>query len=135
MIVVDSNKLSLNGDPSAPCLLLISEHQNIRRFPICDLAPFIIGRATATQLRIDEDNVSRRHARITRIDDTYFIDDLNSTNGTYLNGYRLKATHKLGEGDVIGIGKTLLAFTEPDAAIPRSAAALLNELQFDPLTG
>lgn len=135
MIAADFNKPPLHGDRSTPSLLLISEHQDTQRFPIGDLAPVIIGRAAATQLRIDEDNVSRRHARITRVDSAYFIDDLNSTNGTYLNGYRLKTTRKLCQGDLIGIGKTLLTFVAPGGApIQQPLTALVKRLRFDPLT-
>jgi len=57
--------------------------------------------------------VSRRHARIRRTEDTYTIEDLGSTNGTFVNrGRRLLpgSPHVLNEGDEIIVGKTFLRF-------------------------
>ena len=60
-----------------------------------------------------EAKVSRRHARITRIDGKYFVEDLGSTNGTFVNrGKRLSAGTRqpLNDGDEIIVGKTFLRF-------------------------
>ncbi len=57
--------------------------------------------------------VSRRHARIVRGSGTYFIEDLGSTNGTYVNrGRRLLPgnAHTLSDGDEVIVGKTFLRF-------------------------
>lgn len=57
-------------------------------------------------------SVSRLHARITEENNTYFIEDLNSTNGTYKNGLRLQPYEKreLEEGDEIQVGRVALVF-------------------------
>jgi pSer/pThr/pTyr-binding forkhead associated (FHA) protein len=60
-----------------------------------------------------EAKVSRRHAQIFLCDDQYFIEDLGSTNGTFINrGRRLppKSRHLLHDGDEIIVGKTFLRF-------------------------
>ncbi|MEP6912051.1 MAG: FHA domain-containing protein [bacterium] len=60
-----------------------------------------------------EAKVSRRHARITRVDGKYFVEDLGSTNGTFVNrGKRLSAGTRqpLNDGDEIIVGKTFLRF-------------------------
>lgn len=60
-----------------------------------------------------EAKVSRRHARITRRDGQYFIEDLGSTNGTFINrGRRLLPGDRqvLRDGDEIIVGKTFLRF-------------------------
>ena len=60
-----------------------------------------------------EAKVSRRHARITRVEGKYFVEDLGSTNGTFVNrGKRLSAGTRqpLNDGDEIIVGKTFLRF-------------------------
>ena len=62
-----------------------------------------LGRQPDTDLRIDELGVSRRHARIRRVDAHYEIEDLGSHNGTYVSGKRVKSV-TLAEGSLIQIG-------------------------------
>ncbi len=63
-------------------------------------------------LVLDHAGVSRLHARIVREGDSFFIEDLNSTNGTFKNGLRLQPYEKreLEEGDEIGFGQEILIF-------------------------
>ncbi|MFJ4777764.1 FHA domain-containing protein [Streptomyces sp. NPDC088762] len=64
-----------------------------------------IGRAPENDLVIDELIVSRRHAELrAHADGTYEIADLDSHNGTYLNGARVERTAPVAEGDIVGIG-------------------------------
>jgi hypothetical protein len=61
----------------------------------------------------------RRHARITRHGETYMLDDLQSLNGTFINGQRLTSTHRLIRGDRIQVGASVLTFVEEgDPIIP-----------------
>jgi EAL domain-containing protein (putative c-di-GMP-specific phosphodiesterase class I) len=60
----------------------------VRRIPLNPL-PFRIGRASASQFAIASYQVSKEHAEIFRVGDQYRIRDLNSTNGTFINGYRV----------------------------------------------
>lgn len=61
---------------------------------------------------LEDASVSRLHARITKEKDTYFIEDLNSTNGTFKNGLQLQPYEKreLEEGDEIKLGRVVLIF-------------------------
>jgi gas vesicle protein len=68
----------------------------------------IIGRNEGN-LILNENIVSRKHAFIYNQDDTYFIEDLKSTNGTYINNYRITKS-VLKPGDLIKIGNTKLQF-------------------------
>jgi pSer/pThr/pTyr-binding forkhead associated (FHA) protein len=54
--------------------------------------------------------VSRRHAQVHRSGSGFVISDLGSTNGTYVNGERLIADHRLADGDIISIGAVNLRF-------------------------
>lgn len=67
-----------------------------------------IGRTADCQLVLDDDYVSSRHARIYATDQGYMVDDLGSTNGTYLNDQRLTAPTPFGLGDTLRIGRTLM---------------------------
>ncbi len=67
-----------------------------------------IGRSTDCQLILDDDYVSTRHARIYRSGEGYLVEDLGSTNGTYLNNERLSSPAPFTTADTLRIGRTLL---------------------------
>jgi predicted Zn finger-like uncharacterized protein len=66
------------------------------------------GRRNADVL-VDDPDVSRQHAVVERYDEKYLLKDLESTNGTYVNGQRVTVTF-LEEGDVIRMGKSVYRF-------------------------
>jgi pSer/pThr/pTyr-binding forkhead associated (FHA) protein len=67
-----------------------------------------IGRAEACQVRLSDSYASQFHARVFRRDGSWFVEDLGSTNGTYLNQRRVTAPAELRAGDRVKIGKTTL---------------------------
>ena len=72
-------------------------------------APIVVGRDAASGIRLEHDEfASARHARIEPRPDGAWVDDLGSTNGTFLNGSRLKRAQLAKVGDVIKIGSTEL---------------------------
>ncbi|MDQ3619219.1 MAG: FHA domain-containing protein [Actinomycetota bacterium] len=68
----------------------------------------IIGRADKCHIVLDDTYVSQMHARIYPRDGTVMLEDLGSTNGTYLNRRRITGTTELHRGDQVKIGKTVL---------------------------
>lgn len=68
----------------------------------------IIGRAEKCHLVLDDSYVSQMHARIYSRDDSVLVEDLGSTNGTYLNRRRITSPTELQRGDRVKIGKTVL---------------------------
>lgn len=73
--------------------------------------PVSIGRLPDNNIVIDNPAVSGRHARVYREGSHYVLEDLKSTNGTFVNEKPI-ARHTLLEGDVILVGKHTLAFTQ-----------------------
>lgn len=70
-----------------------------------------IGRADSNQISILDKSLSRVHARISRRGRTIAIEDLDSTNGTEVNGTRIR-THELNHGDAVRCGDVLMMFVE-----------------------
>ena len=70
----------------------------------------IIGRAKDCDIIIDDPIVSRKHAEVSCEGGSYFIRDLESRNGTFVNDEEVKVQRKLEEGDRIQIGNTIFSF-------------------------
>lgn len=71
----------------------------------------LIGRDNDCTVTVSEPEVSRRHARVYSDDNSFFIEDLGSSNGTLVNFERIESSVKLLENDVITVGFTSLNFT------------------------
>jgi len=96
-------------------------------------APVDVGRGSAAGLILDADSVSRKHARIERFGGGHKIVDLGSTNGTYVNGVRIKE-QILKDGDRIGIGKALLKYIAGGNIEGAYHEEVQRLMRFDPLT-
>jgi pSer/pThr/pTyr-binding forkhead associated (FHA) protein len=75
---------------------------------------YTIGRLPDNDIRLDNAAVSGHHSLIINILDDSFLEDLGSTNGTYVNGKLIKK-HALTHGDVVTVGHHQLRFVEDDA--------------------
>jgi pSer/pThr/pTyr-binding forkhead associated (FHA) protein len=71
---------------------------------VLDQDSLTVGRDPHNDISISDPQISRQHARIVRRGDQMVIEDMGSTNGTYVNGLRLSGPHTLAGGDVIGLG-------------------------------
>jgi predicted component of type VI protein secretion system len=67
-----------------------------------------LGRDVSNDIVINDAEVSRNHARLTAQSGSYLMEDLASTNGTFVNGQRLIGPKLLTPGDVIGLGETVV---------------------------
>lgn len=67
-----------------------------------------IGRSKSSDIRIDEPLISRHHARLTRVGGDYVLEDLNSTNGTFVNGRRISVPTPIQPGDVVRLGDNVV---------------------------
>lgn len=95
---------------------------------------FVIGRHSASDLSIPDGRLSREHVKIERIGENFAASDLNSSNGTTLNGEKLEAPAKLKNGDTLVLGGGVkvsveilsnaeLADPQPDEPTPENPAA------------
>jgi FHA domain len=76
-----------------------------------DSAPVTLGRGPQNDVKLDgDDYASARHARIEPRQDGVWVEDIGSTNGTYLNGIKLTRARKLKPGDVVRVGETELRY-------------------------
>src|SRR3954470_21161154 len=76
----------------------------------------VIGREDAG-LVIDDPEISRRHARVTPVDGGVMVEDLGSTNGTFVNGERASEPVTLKESGIIRLGTTEVAVHIPIVAV------------------
>jgi DNA-binding NtrC family response regulator len=88
--------------------LLVVEDGSSSMFPLADPGIVTIGRAPDVELRLDHSSVSRRHARILVDRGEVRISDLDSHNGTRVNGQVLDGGRVLTTGDVVAIGEVIL---------------------------
>jgi hypothetical protein len=92
----------------SPTHVLVTEGANSGERAELEHAPILIGRGTDAAIRLDDDYVSTRHARIAASGDQWFVEDLGSTNGTYIGSVRITQPTTLTLGTQVRIGKTIL---------------------------
>jgi serine/threonine protein kinase len=81
----------------------------------------VLGRHSSSGLVIEDAKASRRHARVFADEGAYYLEDLNSSNGTLLNGKAVSAKLRLKDGDKILIGKKEIVFRDAAAKAPAVA--------------
>ena len=72
-------------------------------------SPIIIGR-NSPDLPLTDNTISRRHSELARVDKTWYISDLQSANGTYVNGVKVLEPMALKQGDQVRCGTTIIVF-------------------------
>ncbi len=89
-------------------LLVLQGPDKGRRFELPD-DPTLVGR-DSRQLPLTDSTVSRRHAELVPLNGNWVLNDMGSSNGTYVNGTRVDRRHQLKPGDQIRVGRSLLVF-------------------------
>lgn len=107
-------------------LTIIQGPNKGRAFRLPANEPQLIGRSSEA-LPINDDTVSRRHAELTPDGGVWYLRDLSSQNGTYLNGTKITGRRRLHPGDQIRVGGSVLAFGDEDTAAGESVVRLLDE--------
>jgi hypothetical protein len=108
--------------PSQSYQLVMRSGPNPQKAYDLSLATLTIGRDLTNDIVINDSEVSRKHARLTAQAGSFLLEDLGSTNGTFVNGQRLLGPHLLRPGELILVGENVsfsfeeLAF-DPDATV------------------
>jgi DNA-binding response OmpR family regulator len=92
----------------------------------------LLGRAADCDLVVTDSRVSRHHAELQRQGHGFLLADLNSTNGTYLNGRRLARAMPLRDGDVFEVGSARFTYHDPEATLDSQQ---FPHLVFDEVSG
>ena len=82
----------------------------------------LLGRHPDCDIQLQSNMLSRKHARLLREGEAFFIEDLGSGNGTFLNGKRIEARMPINHNDRVKLGPLLLRF-ESEGVPPPAAAA------------
>ena len=91
-----------------PTKLQVVSGPNAGQSASLDDAPLLVGRGPDAAIRLDDDYVSTRHARFGVSGETYYVEDLGSTNGTYIGSQRLTQATAVQLGTQVRVGKTTL---------------------------
>ena len=95
----------------------------------------VIGRATNAEVRVDDDGISRTHARLRAETDRAWVEDMGSRNGTFVNGVKISMPTELREGDKIQVGRgTVIRFGFQDDLDESFHENLLSSALRDSLT-
>jgi FHA domain len=99
---------SSNGRSRVPTSVMVRDADG-RKLGTYKLSePLEIGRSDHSQIRLDDTYVSSSHARLFPRNGSWFVEDLGSTNGTYLNQQRVQSSSEVHPGDTLKVGKTVL---------------------------
>jgi diguanylate cyclase (GGDEF)-like protein len=108
-IVHDAAAIRLpRGETGVSSMVVIYGEFLGRRYEI-NGAPLTVGRSPDCAVQLTDDSVSRQHCRVSPGDDGVVLVDLNSTNGTYVNGTAVSARH-LRDGDRVQVGRNIFKF-------------------------
>jgi len=118
---------------SAAACLVIIYGADLGRRVVLDGSPLEIGRSVKCDLSIDQESVSRKHARLAWDGARYKISDLGSTNGSYVND-ELCTERYLNDGDQLKIGRTILKFMTGDNIETAYHEEIYRLMTFDGLT-
>ena len=101
---------ALRGDnPEATPHLVVLQGKDLAAQYALDTPELHLGRVRSVDITLEGEGVSRDHARILKEGTTFVVEDLKSTNGTFVNGTRVER-HVLKEGDHLKIGPNILKF-------------------------
>ena len=116
------------------CVLVLSGSRVGSLFHL-ERAEMIVGRSQRADIAVDDDGVSRSHARLRREAESVWLEDLGSRNGTFVNGVRVRGPIRLADGDKVQLGRgTILKFTYHDALDDSYQERLIESALRDGLT-
>lgn len=113
MIYLDIRTMEFRPNDSGSYIKLLNRIETLQ-YRINDSYPLgdrlTLGRSGENNVVIRDPFISKHHFAITKDEEQYFIEDLGSSNGTFLNKQRLVDAAKLNNGDIIGVGELEFIF-------------------------
>jgi pSer/pThr/pTyr-binding forkhead associated (FHA) protein len=109
-VITDNKKVQISSLVISKGILLILSPNFFGATSILDNTRHLIGRTSECNFTINDSLVSKRHCIITNEEGKFFIEDIGSRNGTFLNGKPIKKKTALFYGDKITIGETIMRF-------------------------
>jgi serine phosphatase RsbU (regulator of sigma subunit)/pSer/pThr/pTyr-binding forkhead associated (FHA) protein len=106
--------------------LVILKGPNAGREFALDQDSMVLGRQTDSALCLESQAVSRHHARLLHEEGNFFVEDLGSSNGTYVNGARIRERVPLTEQDTLQIGPYLLGLRLPPTSVASEEPVLIK---------
>ncbi len=104
-----------------PTLVIVAQHSEPRLYPLEVGKRITIGRDKTNELALDDTACSRRHAELFTASDGFYVRDLNSSNGVFVNRVKINNPYHLLHGDRIVLGNTLIYLSYPSARSSTSA--------------
>lgn len=116
------------GDREKPVLVVNEGERAGQRWTV-ERESVIIGRGKECDIVLSEQQVSRQHIKIKLVGETYYMEDLNSRNGTWLNGEQISGERLLKDGDEIHVAMVVkMIFAESEATAPLALAKVPTSL-------
>lgn len=114
-IIAESPNLTILQSPKRKnaCLVQYSGAKLGKRYPLTEISN-VVGRSPTVQIIINEASVSRQHARFILVGDQVAVEDMGSSNGTYVNDVRTQGQVTLKDSDIVRLGTVLLKFFAHD---------------------
>jgi diguanylate cyclase (GGDEF)-like protein len=130
---VEEIERSLSPGATRPCLTVLTGGAAGHLFKMRSTS--VIGRIPNAEVRLEDDGISRQHARVRVEADRAWIEDLGSRNGTFVNGARISDLVELHDGDKVQVGRsTVLRFGMQDALDESFHEQLVSSALRDSLT-
>ena len=117
-----AGSFSMNDRPRYALRFISGKYQG-GEFPLRMNREIIIGRSSDLDMVLVEDMVSRRHAKISSTDGDVYIQDMGSTNGTFVNGEKIAGRAQLHEGDRILVGTSIIKVVAVEGSVAQQSEA------------
>jgi len=109
-VKTDANPDSSRGRPDNCPALVVIYGEPVGRIYWLTATSMVIGRSSKCEIHIDQESISRNHAKIVNTGKSFLVRDLGTTNGTYVNDEVVEAERALRDGDLIKLGRTIFKF-------------------------
>jgi pSer/pThr/pTyr-binding forkhead associated (FHA) protein len=113
------------------CLIVEAGPLSGHKYFVKTDSPILIGRSEEANVRIAYDEFcSRRHAKVFWENESCYIQDLNSTNGTAVNDHQITEKIKLNDGDIVSFGSTRLVVASIEQK-KKNKSDVSDDVQYD----